>query len=119
MRVLTHTTDPYDVMGVYGRPGTMRQGVLVDHLHLVDESKVRTLTSTTWVVTDDGKGWPVLCGYLIPIVTEDGPSDGRCGVPIDKDSGFCTNHAAERDEWLAMSELEKAHWEREQERMFG
>lgn len=118
MRLLTPTSDPYDVMGMYG-PGPFRQGVLDEHVYLLPEDRIREGTNVRWVITDDGKAWPVLCGHLIPVVTEDGPTDGRCGQPADKDRGACDGHADEMDHWRSLSEPERAYWEREQERMYG
>lgn len=114
MKLLTYTSDPYDVMGVYG-PGPFRQGVLAEHLNLVDPTKVRTLTRTQWVVTDDGKAWPVLCGELIRVVTEDGPGEGRCGAPADPNLGACEPHAERIAEWRTQTEAETLAWEQQRE----
>jgi hypothetical protein len=42
----------------------------------------------------------VVCPQFIPVMTEDGPSDGRCGVDATVD-GLCAYHAEEVRSWLA------------------
>lgn len=55
-----------------------------------------------------------LCPEIVPVMTEDGPATGRCKAPIvDHDVAACEGHAAEIRAWRAMSEFEKAQWERE------
>jgi len=118
MKLLHPTSDPYDVMGMYG-PGPFRQGVLVDHLHLIPEDRIRNGQNVQWVVTDDGRAWPVLCGEIIGIVTEDGPSDGRCGIPVEPGKGACEGHELQHQEWAQQTEAETIQWERERELMYG
>jgi hypothetical protein len=71
------------------------------------------------------------CPELVPIVTEDGPSDGRCLAPIvtvtvppDPRYGetepttaafACEGHSAEILGWRAMPECERLAWERRQD----
>jgi len=68
-----------------------------------------------------------LCAELVPVLTEDGWTDGRCQAPIT-DRVFlyrgygdearptrlpmCLGHAVERVGWGAMSEAEQAAYER-------
>jgi len=54
-----------------------------------------------------------LCPEVVPVATEDGPSDGRCLLPIaDAEVAACVGHAREIREWRGMTELEKLAWER-------
>lgn len=56
------------------------------------------------------------CPEIVPVMTEDGPSDGRCLAPItDEEVGACEGHAAEIRSWRAMDESQKAQWELDQE----
>jgi hypothetical protein len=71
------------------------------------------------------------CPELVPVMTEDGPSDGRCLAPIvtvtvppDPRYGeteaetvafACEGHSAEILGWRAMSEVERIAWERRQD----
>lgn len=109
-------TSIYDVVGNYG-PG-WRPGVLIDDLDraVTFGLKVVNTGTKTWVVGDDpndfGRAYPVVCGDIIGIVTEDGPTDGRCGVPVDGDRWGCTGHADQRDWWQGLTELEKVQVER-------
>lgn len=68
------------------------------------------------------------CPDLVEIMTEDGPVSGRCmapivEVPVPPDARYgetepqsvafaCEGHTQERLGWRAMSEVEKADWER-------
>lgn len=53
------------------------------------------------------------CPEIVPIVTEDGPSDGRCFKNIVPGGYACEGHTAMIEEWREMSEPERAHWERQ------
>ena len=56
------------------------------------------------------------CPELVWVHTEDGLVDGRCLRPItDEEIGACERHAQERRQWMAMSEQQKALWEKRQE----
>jgi len=58
-----------------------------------------------------------LCPDIVMVDTEDGPVTGRCQAPIvDHELCACEGHAAERRQWMAMSEWERAHWERQHDR---
>jgi len=54
-----------------------------------------------------------VCPEIVPIVTEDGPSDGRCLAPIVPDGYACEGHTAAIESWRSMSEPERAYWERQ------
>lgn len=56
---------------------------------------------------DDG-----LCPEIVPIVTEDGPSDGRCLAPIVPGGYACPGHTEAIESWREMSEPEREYWER-------
>lgn len=75
----------------------------------------RVLASGTTVVLDDTGRTTVgrlVCGEIVPIWTEDGPATGRCGSPVLHDDIACPGHADEIRGWHAMTEPEKAMWER-------
>ncbi len=54
-----------------------------------------------------------LCPEIVPVMTEDGTSDGRCLTPVVPGGYACPGHTAVIEEWRAMSERERAHWERQ------
>jgi hypothetical protein len=64
------------------------------------------------IVAIDGKVVPVLCSEVISVVTEDGPGTGRCGEVLRGDVYACPGHTAEIESWLALTEADKAMWER-------
>lgn len=95
-----------------------RRGIVADHLHIAEQGGAVVRPSSTgsgveWVVWPDGEADPVLCGDIIRMpMTEDGyRPDGRCGDLATRD-GMCEGHAAEMNGWRAMSEVERAAWER-------
>lgn len=100
-------------VGHYGR-NFDSQGVLAEE---VGGAPAHQLPGGTWVyVQPDGRASKILCSELIATVTEDGPSDGRCGQPVDQDKPFaCTGHAEIIEEWRGQNEAERAQWEREVE----
>lgn len=86
-------------------------GILVEHMtaagliaHIIADGRL--------IVAIDGKVVPVLCSEVIPVTTEDGPSTGRCGIALQGDTYACPGHTAEREGWLALTEADKAIWER-------
>lgn len=95
-------------------------GVIVDHLRRILDAggSTRTLASGRLVaVASDGSTAPVVCAEVVPVWTEDGPSDGRCGGPVFGAEGFaCEGHTEERRGWAAMSEAERYRWEAEADR---
>lgn len=111
-----------DCADAHPAPADYRRGVASDHVRAAAELEgvvVVTGTLCQYVVDEaaDGAAYPVLCSELVEVSTEDGPSDGRCGfLATDQEMGSCAGHAEERREWTAMSEAEKAHWERQPER---
>lgn len=69
-----------------------RVGVVVDHVESFVQAggSVRpTRSGGLWAVLPDGRAYKVLCGEIIPVATEDGPSDGRCGLPVVAATGRC------------------------------
>jgi hypothetical protein len=86
-------------------------GILHEHLHAAGLEAHR-IASGRQIVAIDGKVVDVLCSSLIPITTEDGPATGRCGIPLRDEAWACPGHQSEMEAWMAMSELEKADWER-------
>lgn len=52
------------------------------------------------------------CPELVWIYTEDGLVDGRCRAPIVPGGFACEGHTAEMEQWRAMSEPERAAWEK-------
>jgi hypothetical protein len=53
------------------------------------------------------------CPEIVPVLTEDGPTDGRCLAPIVPGGFACPGHTEAIEAWRAMSEPERAHWERQ------
>jgi hypothetical protein len=53
------------------------------------------------------------CPEIVPVMTEDGPSDGRCLADIVPGGFACPPHTEAIEAWRAMSEPERAHWERQ------
>jgi hypothetical protein len=101
-------------VNAYG-PDWDRRGVLAEHAHLWVRAggTIRRLASGTEVaVTDEGRVFPLLCGAIVWCYTEDGRTDGRCGLPAAKGRCDCEGHSAEMDGWMDMSEGEKLAWER-------
>src|SRR5690349_6907012 len=71
-----------------------RVGVITDHVASFVEAggSVRNGATVVWAVLPDGKAHKVLCGEIIPVATEDGPSDGRCGFPVRPGEVMCEGH---------------------------
>lgn len=90
MATLTITLD--SLIGRYGQDWT--EGILTDHLFRA------AYAGFAEVIADNGtatiEGFPVLCGEIVLIHTEDGPIDGRCGQPAvitsDGDLLWCEAH---------------------------
>lgn len=108
----------YDDEGDYGI--AYREGLLAEHaVNFVAAGgtirKAASGSGLAWAILSDGRAVPVVCGEFIPITTEDGPSTGRCGLDATGE-GQCEGHAAEYASWFAMTEVERAAWERDPER---
>jgi hypothetical protein len=100
--------DVYAHVGYYG-PGEVeytddgeygiayRRGVITEHAEAFVAAGgtivPRSSGSGAWAVLPDGEAVPVVCSEMIPVMTEDGPSDGRCGADAT-DDGMCSGHAA-------------------------
>lgn len=91
-----------DIIGAYGPDWTT--GVLAEHTYLAEENiLVHVAASGRTFVTGikGGSATPVLCGEIVPIPTEDGIIDGRCGAPV-YDRGFaCPGHEAQINAYRA------------------
>ena len=111
----TTKTTAYRFIAHYGPD--WRLGVLTEHLQLVHAAGVHVRRSAsgrrTYVVAEDGCCFPVVCSELVEVLTEDGRMSGRCGVPVEGEAWACEGHQIEMENWLAMSEAERARWERE------
>lgn len=122
----------------YGQPGVEhdpewgpvdvynhRPGVLADYASRAAQLpgvRLRIGAIAFYAIDDlaGGLAYPVLCGDIIEIRTTDEITDGRCGaIATDAETFQCEGHAAERRAFQALTEAEKAHWEREQERLYG
>jgi hypothetical protein len=124
MRLFTATTTPEELVGQYGTNTERdddgytivvgRRSLLIDHTDLFETAggTIRVGKHSTWAVLPGGEAVPVVCGDLVPVRTEDGPSDARCGCNVVGDRGACEGHADERDAYRAQSESERAYDER-------
>ena len=99
---------------VYG-PGSV--GILSEHLQAAGLPTRRLADGHLVAVAPKGRAVHVLCSGVIMISTEDGPATGRCGYWVDREGTWgCPGHEAEATGWLALSEAEKADWERRYDR---
>lgn len=106
--------DIYDFTGLYGQD--WNQGVLIDNLNRAEAAgmKVHTMAIRQYVTgPDGGASFPVVCGDIIAVWTEDGRMDGRCGLPIVPGRGACEGHADQQEAWRGQCEAEVIAWERE------
>jgi hypothetical protein len=94
----------------YG-PASRSWGIASEHLGAAG-LEAHVIADGRLIVAIDGKIIPVLCSEVIPVSTEDGPADGRCGIALRGDVYACPGHTAERESWLALTEADKAMWER-------
>lgn len=107
-------------VGSYGPD--FKPGVLAEHLEAFQRAGgiVRRATSGSgamWALVPSGKAvkaYPVVCGDVVPVQTEDGIVTGRCGIIATRE-GACAGHAAEMDSWREMAEAERAAWERDRD----
>ena len=87
-----------DLAGWYG-PDRQCYGIITDHLHLLD-GEVLTIGGYRYALGPyDSKHTPVLCSEIIRVNTEDGPSDGRCGLPVLTGAYACEGHTEERRQY--------------------
>lgn len=98
--------------------GPENEGIISEHLHAA-QVPTRRLAGGRWVAVIDGYAVPVLCPDVIAINTEDGPGTGRCGDYVDAEGGLCEGHHRQVKAWLALSEPEKAAWERRHDQEAG
>jgi len=107
-------------VGNYGHD--WKPGVLAEHLQAFRAAggvvrRSRTGSGVVWAVVGI-KAYPFVCGHLIQVDTEDGPVSGRCGLRAVRE-GACEAHAEEHASWVAMSEAERAAWERDRDLHFS
>lgn len=103
-------------VGSYG-PG-YRHGVITDHVGRAQQEgwTVHVAASgRTYISDPKGAAYPVLCGEIVHINTEDGPTDGRCGSYVYHDGIACPSHASAIERWRGTSEIERAAIERREE----
>lgn len=127
MKYFTETSTPEDFVGQYGTDTERddegyshlvgRRSVLIDHtdLFVAAGGTIRVGKHATWAFLPKGAGIPVVCGDLVPVHTEDGMSDARCGLNVVGNRGACEGHADERDYYMAQSEAERAFDERQRD----
>jgi len=103
------------VEGTYG-PDFDRPGVATDHVRLALDAGyvVRVAASgRTYVApASGGTAVPVVCGEIIQVWTEDGPTSGRCGLPVLHDACACPGHAEQIAAWRSQDDYEAAQRER-------
>ena len=102
---------PEQMIGPYGYPERMRQGLLSDHVEFFHAAGGETRqassgSGTQWAMVGH-KAYPVLCSEIIFFNDEDGPNSGRCGE-IATDEGACASHAKDRAAWRS-SRFEPSH----------
>ena len=94
-------------------------GILSEHVYYAERlggSVASDVRDRLEYVHADGERWPVVCSEIIPIWTEDGRSDGRCGkLAADTEFGACFGHAADIRHWRSQTEAETIAWERARE----
>lgn len=104
------TTNPHDYVHGYGRNWT--PGLLVDHVTAFEAAggTIRTPAHglCEYAVCPDGSTVKVVCGDIIEIRTEDGPTTGRCGLPVRAGASACAGHQRIID----MTDDEFARYER-------
>ena len=88
--------------------------ILIDHV--AQGARVRIGPSgRAYAVGEKGQAKLIVCGDIVPVMTEDGPETGRCGLPVHRDFGQCERHADERIWWASLTERERAGIEREED----
>lgn len=45
-----------------------------------------------WAVVEGGRAYPVVCGDIVMLDSEDGPVTGRCGLAASSETGACVGH---------------------------
>jgi hypothetical protein len=92
---------PDDYCGAYGPD--RRHGILSEHVYVADAlglvaDRHPLPDGGTRIVFTTGEHALELCSELVELVTEDGPTIGRCGQPAT-DGPFCPPHAAIAATW--------------------
>lgn len=96
-----------------------RLGVITDHVGQAQAAgwTVHVAASgRTYISDPKGAALPVLCGEIVRIDTEDGPTDGRCGHFVDHDDIACAGHAVGINAWRNASEIERVAIEAREDR---
>ena len=115
MKLFTTITPPEQFIGSYGP--AYRSSLVIDHVDLFEAAggTIHVGKHATWAMVPGWQAFPVVCGDIVRIDTEDGPTDGRCGRNVVGDLGACQAHADERQGWLDMDESERCAWEMSRE----
>ena len=113
---MSATTTLEDLVRAYG-PNWDREGIATDHVHLALRAGAAEFVAPSGraflAPAGGGRAVPVVCGELVLVHTEDGPTDGRCGAPVYGSDFACPGHAAERRGWANMTDAERIAWERD------
>lgn len=93
---------PEQMIGPYGYPERMRQGLLSEHVEVFHQQGGETRQATSgsgaqWAMVGN-KAYPVLCSEIIFFNDEDGPCAGRCGQVATR-YGRCEGHNEEARSW--------------------
>lgn len=76
------------IVGAYGQDWVT--GVLAEHVS-EDTCIIVDTSGRTFVLTNDDN-FPVLCGEIVEIQTEDGLISGRCGLSVYNRGYACPGH---------------------------
>jgi len=94
---------PNDIhFSVHARDGCV-DGVITDHVYRALDAGyvVRVAASGRTYVhpAAGGTAVPVLCGEIVPVLTEDGWTDGRCALPVMNNERGCPGHEPQIAAW--------------------
>ena len=82
-------------VNTYGRDWNF-VGVATDHTDLAVESepgaRLDVVEGDQVVVAADGTVYPVCCGEIVEVYSEDGYATGRCGGPVAEGDWACRGH---------------------------
>lgn len=76
------------IIGAYGQDWIT--GILAEHVS--EDAAIIVDTSGRTFVLAVGDNFPVLCGEIVEIQTEDGLISGRCGRPVYNRGFACPGH---------------------------
>lgn len=114
MKTFTTATRLEEFLGAYGQD--WRRGLLIDHTDAFEAAggTIRVGKHATWALLPGYPAIPVVCGDIVRIDTEDGPTDGRCGLNVTAD-GACEMHHDQHVFWASQTEAEVDQWERDRD----